>query len=196
MYSRTPSKTHFIAASLALVCALFINTHAQAEWLVEPEIDGGSLKLSDDFEFSPGDDTQSNLAAIAFGVQGGYLFSNHFFIKTGITSGGTENLLGWNDRIKFFDSHLSVGIDWPISDSFSAAGSVGISNWDYVIKNNNFLKENQPEKKVSGSGVQYRLGLNYWASDSISIGLHFGEKDWGEDVKYRQYGISLAVYFE
>lgn len=180
----------------ALAAALSISTYTHAGWLVEPEINGGSLELSEDFQFSPGEDAESSLATFAMGVQGGYLFSNHLFIKAGLTSGESENLLGWSDRIDFYDTHLSGGVEWPISKRVSILGSVGISNWDYDIKDQDSFNNNQKDKHVSGTGFQYRMGMNFQFNHLLSMGLHIGEKDWGDDARYQQYGASLRLHFE
>lgn len=196
MYSRKHTSAPLKIASCTLAAALFISVNSQAEWLVEPEINGGTLELNEDFEFSPGEDAESSLATFAMGVQGGYLFSNHLFIKAGLTSGESENLLGWNDRIKFYDSNISGGVDWPISDSVSILGSVGMSFWDYDIKDQDSFNSNQKDKHVSGTGFQYRIGMNFRFNDLLSMGLHYGEKDWGDDVNYQHYGISLGFHFD
>ena len=111
-----------IAFSLLNLTSQLLCARAQADWLLEPELNAGSLELSDNLEFSPGERHENSLGAYALGVQGGFEFANHVFIKAGLTSGETENLLGWQDRIKFYDLHLSSGVHWPISERVSLLG--------------------------------------------------------------------------
>lgn len=179
-----------------LAALIFASIPAQADWLLEPEINSGSLKLSNNFHFSPGDSHENSLNAYALGVQAGFEFANHVFVKAGLTDGETEHLLGWQDRIKFYDQHISTGVQWPLSKRVSLLGSLGISHWDYYSKDQDSFNKNQPDKHYSGSGVQYRGGVNFRFNSLLSMNLYAGSKDWGDDVRYAQYGVSLCFRFE
>lgn len=182
--------------SLLNLTSLLLCTHAQAAWLLEPEFNAGSLKLSEKLEFSPGESHENSLSAYALGVQGGFEFANHVFIKAGLTSGETENLLGWQDRIKFYDAHVSSGVQWPVSPRVSLLAALGVSNWDYYTKDQASFEANQPDKHYSGSGLEYRAGLNFRFNRLLSMDIYAGGKDWGDYVRYEQYGLSLCFRFE
>jgi opacity protein-like surface antigen len=192
------NRNHTNAPVKLLACALglLMNTQTHAGWILETEMDGGSLELPNDFQFSPGEEAENSLATFALGVQGGYIFSNHLFILGGITSGQSENLLGFEDRIAFSDLHLSTGVDWPVSEHVSLLASIGLADWHYTLKDQNSFGDNQAEKEQRGTGLQYRLGINYLFNPMISLGLHMGQKDFGEDINYQQYGVNLRIIFE
>jgi hypothetical protein len=178
-----------------ITLATVLSSHAHATWLVEPEVALGSLKLNKEFAFSPGESHENSLGAVGLGFQGGYEFANHVFLKAGIVSGETENLLGWQDRIEFHDTHVATGINWPLSNRWQLSGAVGLSRWNFTAKDQASFTKNAAETHFSGTDAEYRLGTQVQFNHLLSMGLFGGKKYWG-DVRYVQYGLSLIIRFE
>jgi hypothetical protein len=188
---------HIIRGLLPWLIALatVLSSHSQAAWLAEPEATAGSLKLAKEFAFSPGESHENSLAAVGLGFQGGYEFANHLFLKAGSITGETQNLLGWQDRIKFHDTHVATGINWPLSKRWQLSGAVGLSHWRFTAKDQASLQKNAAETHFSGTDAEYRLGTQLQFNRLLSMGVFGGEKCWG-DVRYVQYGLSLIMRFE
>lgn len=169
-------------------------------------VNAGLSRLKD-FCASPAARFACKDTATAYGLDGGYQFSDMFGLELGYANYGAPKTSGTvsgsnlevSQQISAF--RMSATASFPLSNSFAVTGKLGISNTSATVNSTVTPGPSIPGYTASSTALAYGIGVRYKLSNTVALRAQYenlgktGDETTGTD-NLSLLSVGITYYFE
>ena len=157
-----------------------------------PYLGKGTLTIEERFAIA---DHSDSVDSLDLGVSGGYVFSNHIVLETGLSAAFADNIFEAFDSYDLYQYQMLIGYSIPLFDRLNIIPKFGYAHWRLNAEEGRLFNAGaEMESKLYGEDAiwvvdvevplnkRFRLHLSYTNTD-----LYFG--------RYESTKIGFTIHF-
>ncbi len=155
-----------------------------------------------------------NKDSTSYSIRGGYQFHENFAVELGHYEYGKVTYAyidefddSIKDHIDTNSNNLGIKAGWPITESITLSGSIGIAKWNFdAHSTDSSLPDEVSEFSKDGTDIYYGVSFEYSINNKLSVGLEYSSVSmkWGSseseenlsyssDSEHKVNNLSLTV---